>query len=82
MTRIRYKKISVNIYQTTKPILLGQYLAHAVINVETKTGEIYDGTTILVRVGGKDFNQIKKVIRIAFRERGAQLTDEVRKVIK
>lgn len=80
--RIRYKKISENVYQTTKPVMLGQFLAHAVINVNTKHAQIYDGNHIIFETNAKDFNALKKAIRTAFKNNGAQLTDEVRKVIE
>jgi len=82
MVRIRYKKISKNVYQTTKPIMLGQYLAHAIINVETKEAKVYDGNHIIFETFGKDFNHLKKCVRNSLKLNGAQLTDEIRKVIK
>lgn len=82
MTRLRYKKISTNVYQLSKPILLGQYMAHVVINVDTKTAIIYDGSHNIYTTEGKDFTTLKRLVRTALKANGASLTDEVRKVIK
>lgn len=81
MQRVRYKKLSVNIYQSTKPILLGQNLAKVDINLESRTLKIFDGSHILYETSGKDYTELKKKAKNALKELGASFQDEIRKKI-
>lgn len=78
MKRIKYKKLSKNLYQTTKPIMLGQNLVHVTINVDTKTLTIFDGVHILYNSTEKNYSALRKKARKVLKELGAKFEDEIR----
>lgn len=81
MKRLRYTKISKNIYKTTQPVYLGQNLVHVLINVDTKTITIYDGSEVLYNSTEKNYDALRKKARKVLKELGAKFETEVKSII-
>lgn len=81
MTRIRYKKVSENVYRSTKPILIGQNMVTIEINVEKQSLRIYDGNDKIYHVTGIPFDKARKTARKYLIAMGAQFETKIKKVI-
>lgn len=81
MIRIRYQKISTNIYQSINPIPLGQTLVYITINVETNTLTIADGKKIVYKSQEKDYYNARNKARSVLKQLGAQFNNKPKIII-
>lgn len=81
MTRIRYKKISKNVYESTRKIHLGPYLVVIYINVLSNILTIKDGSILLYKSQEKNYKNAQKKAKKVLKELGAKFPTKPKRII-